>query len=407
MSGETILVIDDSPTICKLVELTLTKAGFRADSARTGEGGIEAAQARRPTLILLDFLLPDFKGDDVCRALSANIGLAQVPIIVMSAKGEDIGECFADMPNVLNIITKPFSPEALLAVVTHSLEKIGKKAADPSAQVSSDARIDIRSLIPGEGDESARSDEPMPALAGDLALIPVADVLLLLQDRGYTGAVNLSHGRARMDIYLGQGRIDFAGAQGVAEEFLLGRFLVSGGHISQETLTTVIDERRRDDNKDLLGAYLCTRGLLPATALRKAMAKQTAALVFESLRWGSGRFVFQPLAELPLQAREASLALPVDGLILEGLRRVEEWRVIEQEIGDFDMTFVRNEDKLASVGRGQLLRDEASVAELVNGRNTIRDIIQVSKMGSYDVTQVLFRLLRSKLIRRKVAPVVV
>jgi len=80
---------------------------------------IEAAQARRPTLILLDFLLPDFKGDDVCRALSANIGLAQVPIIVMSAKGEDIGECFADMPNVLNIITKPFSPEALLAQPSH------------------------------------------------------------------------------------------------------------------------------------------------------------------------------------------------------------------------------------------------------------------------------------------------
>ena len=408
MSGETILVIDDSPTICKLVELTLTKAGFRVDSARTGEGGIEAAQARRPTLILLDFLLPDFKGDDVCRALSANIALAQVPIIVMSAKGEDIGECFADMPNVLNIITKPFSPEALLAVVTHSFEKIGKKAADPSAQVISDTRIDIRSLIPGEGEQSVRAtDDPMPALAGDLALIPGADVLLLLQDRGYTGTVSLSHGRARMDIYLGQGRVDFAGAQGVAEEFLLGRFLVSGGHISQETLTTVIDERRRDDNKDLLGAYLCTRGLLAPTGLHKAMAKQTAALVFESLRWGSGRFTFQPLTELPPQVREASLALPVDGLILEGLRRVEEWRVIEQEIGDFDMTFVRNEDKLASVGRGQLLRDEASIAELVNGRNTVRDIIQISKMGSYDVTQVLFRLLRSKLIRRRVAPVVV
>ena len=137
------------------------------------------------------------------------------------------------------------------------------------------------------------------------------------------------------------------------------------------------------------------------------MAKQTAALVFESLRWGSGRFSFRPLTELPAQAREAGLALPVDGLILEGLRRVEEWRVIEQEIGDFDMTFVRNEDKLASFGRGQLLREEAAIADLVNGRNTVRDIIQISKTGSYDVTQVLFRLLRSKLIRRRVAPMVV
>jgi hypothetical protein len=68
---------------------------------------------------------------------------------------------------------------------------------------------------------------------------------------------------------------------------------------------------------------------------------------------------------------------------------------------------VRNEDKLASFGRGQLLREEAAVADLVNGRNTVRDVIQISKMGSYDVTQVLFRLLRSKLIRRRVAPMVV
>jgi CheY-like chemotaxis protein len=410
MSGETILVVDDSPTICKLVELSLTKAGFRVETSYTGEGGIEAAQAHPPDLILLDFLLPDLKGDDVCRAISHNMTLAQVPVIVMSAKGEDIGECFAVMSNVKNIISKPFSPEALLAVVGHTLEKDGKKPASSEATTGSDSRIDIATLIPSEAMDERPGHEPRElgaALAGDLAIVSIADVLLLLQDRGYTGSVNLSHGRARMDIYLGQGRVDFAGAQGVADEFLLGRFLVSGAHLSQETLAKVLDDRRREDNKELLGAYLCARGLLAATGLHKAMAKQTAALVFESLRWGSGRFSFHPLTELPIQAREASLSLPVDGLILEGLRRVEEWRVIEQEIGDFDMTFVRNEDKLASFGRGQLLREEAAVADLVNGRNTVRDVIQISKMGSYDVTQVLFRLLRSKLIRRRVAPMVV
>lgn len=426
MSGETILVVDDSPTICKLVELSLTKAGFRVETARTGEGGIEAAQAHPPDLILLDFLLPDLKGDDVCRAMSVNLCLAQVPVIVMSAKGEDIGECFAVMPNVKNIISKPFSPEALQAVVSHTLEKAGRKPAsrdakvgsgagsgagsDVSSDVGSDSSIDIATLIPDEAKDESPGREPLEfaaALAGDLAIVSIADVLLLLQDRGYTGSVSLSHGRARMDIYLGQGRVDFAGAQGVADEFLIGRFLVSGAHVSPETLAKIIEERRRDNNKELLGAYLCARGLLASTGLHKAMAKQTAALVFESLRWGSGRFSFRPLTELPAQAREAGLALPVDGLILEGLRRVEEWRVIEQEIGDFDMTFVRNEDKLASFGRGQLLREETAIADLVNGRNTVRDIIQISKMGSYDVTQVLFRLLRSKLIRRRVAPMVV
>jgi len=328
----------------------------------------------------------------------------------MSAKGEDISECFAVMPNVVNIIAKPFSPEALLAVVNHTLEKAGREPAADMPRAESDSRIDLTALMTGEAKDERPAQvvtDAGAALAGDLAVVSIADVLLLMQDRGYTGTVNLTQGRAQMDIYLGQGRVQFAGAHGVAEEFLLGSFLVRGGHLSPEALAQALDERARAGGGELLGAYLCGRGLLTTANLRKAMAKQTAALVFESLRWGSGRFAFRPLTELPAAAREAALELAVDGLILEGLRRVEEWRVIEQEIGDFDMTFVRNEDKLATFGRGQLLREEAAIAELVNGKNTVRDLIQISKMGSYDVTQVLFRLLRSKLIRRRAAPVVV
>jgi DNA-binding response OmpR family regulator len=410
MAGETILVVDDSPTICKLVELTLTKASYRVETARNGEDGVAAAQTCRPDLILLDYLLPDMKGDDVCRAISGNVSLAAVPVIVLSAKGEDISECFAVMPNVVNIIAKPFSPEALLAVVNHTLEKAGREPAADMPRAESDSRIDLTALMTGEAKDERPAQvvtDAGAALAGDLAVVSIADVLLLMQDRGYTGTVNLTQGRAQMDIYLGQGRVQFAGAHGVAEEFLLGSFLVRGGHLSPEALAQALDERARAGGGELLGAYLCGRGLLTTANLRKAMAKQTAALVFESLRWGSGRFAFRPLTELPAAAREAALELAVDGLILEGLRRVEEWRVIEQEIGDFDMTFVRNEDKLATFGRGQLLREEAAIAELVNGKNTVRDLIQISKMGSYDVTQVLFRLLRSKLIRRRAAPVVV
>ena len=410
MPGETILVVDDSPTICKLVELTLTKAGHRVELARTGEDGVAAALACQPALILLDFLLPDMKGDDVCRAISGNVNLAAVPVVVMSAKGEDISECFAVMSNVVNIIPKPFSPDALLAVVNHTLEKLGKQSGDINTHARSESHIDLSTLMTGEAKDERPAQpalDPSAALAGDLAIVSIADVLLLMQDRGYTGTVNLSHGRAQMDIHLGQGRVQFAGAHGVTEEFLLGRFLVRGGYVTQEVLTQALEERKSSGSGELLGGYLCARGLLTMGNLRKAMAKQTAALVFEGLRWGSGRFAFRPLSELPAAAREASLELAVDGLILEGLRRVEEWRVIEQEIGDFDLTFVRNEDKLASFGRGQLLREELAIAELVNGKNTVRDLIQISKMGSYDVTQVLFRLLRSKLIRRRAAPVVV
>ena len=136
------------------------------------------------------------------------------------------------------------------------------------------------------------------------------------------------------------------------------------------------------------------------------MAQQTTALVFEGLCWGQGQFSFCPGAEPSPAAREANLGLPIDGLIMQGLRRVDEWRVIGKEIDNFDMVFVRNEDKIISFDEHGFLREEAALLESVNGKNTVRDIVSLSKMGSYDVTQVLFRLLRCKFIRRRVAPMV-
>ena len=84
MQDESILVVDDSPTILKLVEMTLAKAGFRVSTADCGEVGILAASERPPDLLLLDYLLPDLNGDDVCRAISGNVALATMPVVVMS-----------------------------------------------------------------------------------------------------------------------------------------------------------------------------------------------------------------------------------------------------------------------------------------------------------------------------------
>jgi DNA-binding response OmpR family regulator len=406
MPGQTILVIDDSPTILKLVELSLTKAGYHVVTAENGEQGLEAAQAHHPDLILLDYLLPDLKGDDVCRAMTSQATLAGIPIIVMSARGEELSECFSVLSNVVNIISKPFAPEALLAVVVHTLQSPAEEP--PEAPPKSDTHIDLSTLLAdSESQKNAMLDPSLTldaALAGDLSIISIADVLLLLQDRAYSGVLGLSHGNAQLDFFLRDGKVDFASARGVSEEFLLGRFLVSGGHLEAAQVEAAIAARQAAGSKDLLGTYLCDKGYLTPDGLRKAVTKQTMALVFESLRWGTGRFAFHAHRDLPRPAREAALGLPTDSLILEGLRRVEEWRIIEQEIGNFDLTFVRNEDKLQNFGRGKLLREEVRIVDLVNGKNTVREIVAASRLGSYEVSQILFRLLRGKLIRRRVAP---
>ena len=405
MPDENILVVDDSPTILKLVEITLAKAGFRVSTADCGEVGILAATEHPPDLLLLDYLLPDLNGDDVCRAISGNVALATVPVVVMSAKGEEAGACFSNLGSVVDFLPKPFSPDALLAVVHHALEK-RKHPPTPVSGEASD-NLDVVGLLPkAEEGKPASIGPDGAALVGDLAVVSIADVLLLLQDRQHSGTLRLLGKDASIEICVNKGRIDFAGARGVADEFLLGHFLVRGGQLERAKLDEVLEERRAAPGGGLLGADLCRRGLITEFGLRRAMAQQTTALVFEGLRWGKGSFSFHPSAEPPPAAREVALGLPIDGLIMQGLRRVDEWRVIGQEIENFDMVFVRNEDTIASFDDHRLLREEAAVLEIVNGKNTVRDIIHLSKMGSYDVTQVLFRLLRCKFIRRRVAPMV-
>jgi len=104
---------------------------------------------------------------------------------------------------------------------------------------------------------------------------------------------------------------------------------------------------------------------------------------------------------------DASLGLDVEGILMEGFRRVDEWHLIEREVDSFDVVFLRNEDAVAQMGRGRLTREELSVLELVNGKNTVKDIIRSSRMGSFEVTKMLYRLLSIKLIRRRVMPVAV
>ena len=123
MSAETVLVIDDSPTILKVVQLVLTKAGFNVQTAPDGEAGLEAARSVKPDCILLDFVMPRMNGYQVCRSLAGDDSLSSIPVVLMSAKGDQVGERFVKVMGIVDYITKPFSPEAITAVVQHTIGK--------------------------------------------------------------------------------------------------------------------------------------------------------------------------------------------------------------------------------------------------------------------------------------------
>jgi len=411
VAGELVLVIDDSPTILKVVQLVLTKAGFTVATAGDGEDGIANAERERPDLILLDFVMPKMNGYQVCRALAESEALKDIPVVLMSAKGDQVGERFVKVMGIVDYITKPFSPEAITAVVQHTIEKYPKKVPAEVGEKTFDGREPIptlRSPAPAV-DAMASAGESGPALQGNLRAIPLAEVLGLLAAQRQWGILTVTRADgAGVDVCFKQGRIELALAHGLGEEFLLGRYLVEASTMSRQDLDLFLEGRQPQSRTGKpIGAQLVKMNYVNPGEVKEALVRQTQERVFELLRWPSGKFAFSTTRELPPLATDAALGLDVDGILMEGFRRVDEWHLIEREIDDFDAVFLRNEEAVQNVGKARLTREELAVLELVNGKNTVKDIVRQSRMASFDVSKMLFRLLSIKVIRRRVAPVAV
>jgi CheY-like chemotaxis protein len=425
MAAGHLLVIDDSPTVLKVIELALIEAGYGVATAVDETAALALVREARtvPDLILLDGLIPNRDPAEICRRLAGEPGLAKVPVVVMVARGQaaDLEARFAKAPNVVDFIGKPFSPEGLQAVVSHV---VGKRTSgvpardqgleDSGARAFAGIRAAVEEALSRSADETIEEARAFAALgqalAGDLGAISMSEVLELLAEQGQSGILRVvnTESNARVELYFREGRVDFAAAVGVAEEFLLGRFVVSAGDLPAEKLDDVLAERARSSAAvPLFGADLIARGLITREALTRAMARQTSELAYEALRWRAGFFQFRRTDELPLLARDAALQINVDRMLLEGYRRVDEWRIIEREIASFDDVFVRNDDKISATPRGTFTREELAVLEQTDGRQTLRDIVRKLRMGSFDVSKMFFRLRRARLVRRRVPPTAV
>ena len=131
-SKKSILIVEDDEDIQQLVGYNLIKAGFQVEYADSGEEALGKIKKQYPDLILLDIMLPRMDGIEVCKVLRTENETAEIPIIMLTAKGEetDIVEGFelgAD-----DYITKPFSPKILLSRIKAVLRRKVKEEAAPS-----------------------------------------------------------------------------------------------------------------------------------------------------------------------------------------------------------------------------------------------------------------------------------
>jgi CheY-like chemotaxis protein len=484
-----ILVIDDSPTIRKVVRAILERRGYETVDAADGQLGLDAlSDEARFDVVLLDFVMPKMNGYQFCRAVRSEERFRNLPVILMSAKSDKIREQFVLQTGAVDAITKPFDSQALVAVIENVLQRVAQGKVRPNGfdleeapssshkleEALAPARAAVefgtrlaRSIAPvlAKLPESAVGDEALIAgalvsklgvdtlreiarssrdfasgplvLYGDLAALPIGAILQMLQVERQSGILEIvrpaldrteasvvrawqsvardtgsrAHsemaGSSEVTITWRNGLVDLVQSHGAGDEFRLGRFFVEEGLVSPEEIESML--RRRDSkppldpgqnaDKPVLGDMLLEAERVTEEELKVALVRQASELIYEVLRWQKGRFEFLHANPSPL-AERAKLSLPVASVVMEGFRRVDEWRGVESTLGSFESVLKRDPMAIEALGLERLSRSERAVLDTIDGERTIRETIGACFLSSFDTCRILSQFLEARVVRR-------
>ncbi|HEY8073593.1 MAG TPA: response regulator [Labilithrix sp.] len=500
-----ILVVDDSPTIRRVVSTILERHGYEPAQASDGEDAMNALSSGevKADLVLIDFVMPRMNGFQFCRALRANAELQSTPVVLMSAKADRIRDMFVQQTGAVDAISKPFDAQALVTVVENALRRVTSGRASSARLPDEDAELELTdesppvsefetrrthiaqivasklaSIVVGavgdkvhvpSGDLAVLLAEKLdkdaivemievvrevegatggPLLAGDLGVVPIGAILQLLQAENQSGVLVCRSGSAEVAATFRNGLIDLVQSVGAGDEFRLGRFFVEEGILKPAEIDAVMKQAKdessptsrivgisvtpdtfREDPQTrstipfpskppqaesdpalslrtlakprMIGAMLLQAGKITRAQLERALLRQSSELLYEVLRWSKGRFDFRAAApsERTDRADAARLGLPVATVVMEGFRRVDEWRLLERTLGSFDSVLARDDAALGAAGLDQMPERERKLLDLVDGARTIRQVVAESHMSSFDACRILVQLLEARVIR--------
>lgn len=143
MPKERILIVEDEKNIAKLIRYNLEKDGYTCAAAKTGEEAISILKKENFDLIILDIMLPGIDGFDVCRSIKQDNRLKNIPIIMLTAKGEEVDRIVGLELGADDYIVKPFSPRELTLRVKAVLKRNGKEESKKELITIENITVDI------------------------------------------------------------------------------------------------------------------------------------------------------------------------------------------------------------------------------------------------------------------------
>lgn len=429
-----ILYYDPNPTTAKLATASLRLAGYEVFSANGQREAVSlfkqhGAQGDKSIVaLLLDASTDPTVSASVLRELVRLPGAADMPgILIVSRRNPNPIPAAAGLPTV----RRPFSTPALLKVVSETIAAHDSAKLPVDIQDAPDQRkVQLGRLIakhfPNLGttlpeaavagllaDLETAEELPKPSgeatIRTDLSATRLESVLDMLADDAVTGVLTVHSEGRESRLHLERGRIRLAEYFGDDEDLKLGRFVVEGGFMRDDELEAFL--ATRDPQGRPLGQRLLQAGFITPGDLAVAIIAQAREITCHLLRFRSGTAAFSPLAKLEAVAAsgadEGKVELVVAEALLDGLRRLDENALMGPHMPELDDVYVRDDAKVSRMAREILARDELDVLELVNGRNSVKEIARKTRTGAFAVARIVYRLSKSSVVRRRVTPVTV
>jgi CheY-like chemotaxis protein len=383
MTALRILVIDDSLTIRKAVEIALRGGKHVIDYAASGQAGITAAGQQCPDLVLCDYVLPDMRGSDVCRAIARDARLQRTALVVMSGKQDQIRNQFADL-TILDYLAKPFAAEAVIALVDRVAQRRAPSFA-PSRETALALAASFRaSLYEVLCERLAR----IPAWSQEIGAETPAT---FFARKLFTEPVLAGLFESLLPIYQ-QTRARIHDRNLVAEGSLLGLrparvidLAVRSSGTSELTFTT---ERGTT-------VFFVTGGRLYASPNAPSPVTEPSGLA-DALRGRDGRFTWRRLELIPPEV--CGEPVHVLQLRLECLRLTDDLPITAS-----NQLLIRCAGFSDRIRELQLSDEEQRVVTLIDGVSTVGDVARRAGGSTALAQQAIARMIELGLLRHRAA----
>ncbi len=422
---KTVLVVDDSPTVRRLVELVLSQADYVVFSAEDGERGLELAREHIPSVVLVDFVMPRMNGHMFCKALREDSVLADIPIILISSKSEVVGQAFEETFGIVHFFTKPFEPEDLLAKIgevlstdtttadTGDVEQV--ESAEPTQQGTA-AVGDMEQMLDSINDrfdkvvrnyfqkdfpvlmknvmadtlrETGLIKHQTLIMSGDLTRMSLAEVLCFCAATRQNGRLSIFSDDTFAEIFIEDGRFVFATASQKGKHKFLTDLICQDNRFSCDAplLAKIVEEARATNVP--VGRALVDRGVISDDDLMYYLQKHAQDALNTGLHTFQGNF-FLEKDDLPFNLEDVQFRIPMYEVLLEGVRDLA-----ASEVFVNDALIVTRMPQCAIAAQDDLLNDdEQSLMLLLDGARTLGDICKESLLNETNVRkacQVLYQ----------------